>query len=344
MRALIALLSTGAYSFGPARSSLRTRLMATSSDVVPKLRKDYTPPPYAIESVDLNFDIVNESKAIVTSKLRIIGDGDGDDRGPLELDGEDLSLISIKIDGKNYEAYEISDLGGLLLTSLPSAPFTLETVVEINPKSNTQLSGLYASSGNLCTQCEAEGFRRITYFYDRPDVMTVYKVRIQADKSRYPVLLANGNQVASGDVGDGRHWAEFEDPFKKPSYLFALVAGDFGHIEDAFTTMSGRTVRLFIWSEPHNVAALDWAMHSLKTSMKWDEDTYGREYDLDVYHIVAVEDFNMGAMENKGLNVFNTACVLAKPTTATDADYERVLGVVAHEYFHNCACNCVLCR
>lgn len=313
------------------------RLMATVSAPTEVFRKDYAPLPYAIDSVDLSFDIVDESKAFVTSKLKF-----GSGKGELRLDGEDLILKSLKVNGEDFDGYE--EVGGCLsIQNPPDGPFELETVVELDPKANTQLSGLYASSGNLCTQCEAEGFRRITYFYDRPDMMSKYKVRVEAEKSSFPVLLSNGNEVGRGEEGT-RHWAEFVDPFKKPSYLFALVAGDLGHIEDEFVTMSGRKVKLFVWSEHHNVPALEWSMHSLKTSMKWDEDTYGREYDLDVYHVVAVEDFNMGAMENKGLNVFNTACVLAKPATATDGDYERVLGVVAHEYFHNWSGNRVTCR
>jgi len=266
----------------------------------------------------------------------------------MELDGEDLDLRAIDIDGTALAAGEGYALGakeGLTLLSPPAGDkFTLTTTVAIKPQENTQLSGLYKSSGNYVTQCEAEGFRRITYFQDRPDVMATYKVRVEADKAAYPLLLGNGNEVGKGDVGAGRHYAEFVDPFRKPSYLFALVAGKLEGIESTFTTCSGRSVRLAVWSEPHNIDQLDWAMQSLKDSMKWDEQTYGREYDLDVYHIVAVDDFNMGAMENKGLNVFNTACVLAKPSTATDGDYGRVQGVVAHEYFHNWSGNRVTCR
>jgi len=307
-----------------------------------KFRKDYESLPYDIESVFLDLDVKSESETVVTSTIRFQAKDRETTAPALELQGEELTLKSVKIDGSDFEAYEATE-AGLRIASPPSSAFELETVVGIDPKANTQLSGLYASSGNLCTQCEAEGFRRITYFYDRPDCMTKFKVKVSALKEKYPILLSNGNQVGRGDLGD-RHWAEFEDPFKKPSYLFAAVAGDLGHIEDTFVTRSGREVKLFVWSEHHNVGALDWAMHSLKTSMKWDEDVFGREYDLDVYHIVAVDDFNMGAMENKGLNVFNTACVLAKPETATDNDYERVLGVVAHEYFHNWSGNRVTCR
>ena len=266
----------------------------------------------------------------------------------MELDGEDLVLRSIELNGTPLS--EGSDYAltpdGLSLLKPPAGtePFVLKTTVSIEPHKNTQLSGLYKSSGMLCTQCEAEGFRRITYFQDRPDVMATYDVRIEADKAKYPLLLANGNEVSKGDADGGRHWASFTDPFRKPSYLFACVAGDLGGIESTFTTCSGRPVRLALWSEAENVDQLDWAMQSLKKSMKWDEETYGREYDLDVYHIVAVNDFNMGAMENKGLNVFNTAAVLAKPSTATDDDYERVMAIVAHEYFHNWSGNRVTCR
>ena len=273
---------------------------------------------------------------------------------------------------------------GLTVLAPPSTSFKLSIVVAVKPQDNTQLSGLYKTSGNYCTQCEAIGFRRITYFLDRPDVMSTYTVRVEADKALYPVLLSNGNETARGELPGGRHWASFDDPFKKPCYLFALIAANLKMIESSFTTCSGRKVRLAIWSEPENVDQLDWAMQSLKDAMAWDERVYGREYDLDVFHIVAVNDFNMGAMENKvravcsppapprraarslspttcspstadtdsawplpapqGLNVFNTSCVLAKPSAATDADFERVQGVVGHEYFHNWTGNRVSAR
>jgi len=222
--------------------------------------------------------------------------------------------------------------------------FTLQTKVLIKPEANFELSGFYKSGSAYCTQCEAEGFRRITYYLDRPDVMARFKVRIEADKTELPLLLSNGNKVATGELAGGRHFAEWEDPFPKPSYLFAVVAGDLGSIVDTYKTTSGRYVRLEIFSEHDNVDKLEHAMTSLKKSMKWDEDVYGLEYDLDIYNIVAVNDFNMGAMENKGLNVFNTAFVLAKPETATDTDYERIEGVIAHEYFHNWSGNRVTCQ
>ena len=222
--------------------------------------------------------------------------------------------------------------------------FTLEVETFIKPQENFSLEGLYKSSGNYCTQCEAEGFRKITYFLDRPDVMALFTTTIIADKEKYPVLLSNGNPVDAGDLDDGRHWAKWHDPFKKPSYLFALVAGDLAYIEDHYTTISGRDVLCRIYVQHHNIDQCDHAMASLKKSMKWDEDTYGREYDLDVYNIVAVDDFNMGAMENKGLNVFNSKYVLAKQDTATDTDFIGIEGVIGHEYFHNWSGNRVTCR
>ena len=317
------------------RALMATAATAEAAPPVEKFRKDYKAYPYTVNSVRLHFD-VREHATLVTSTLSLERAPDTPAGTPLELDGDDLSLDSIALDGAPLAAadYAVS-ADGLVVHAPPSMPFELTSTVSLVPKENLQLSGLYESSGNLCTQCEAEGFRRITYFPDRPDVMSRYSVRVEADKTRYPVLLSNGNELARGDLDGGRHYAEFDDPFRKPSYLFALVAGALAGIEDSFTTVSGRAVRLAIWSEPENIDQLGWAMQSLKDAMAWDEKVYGREYDLDVYHIVAVNDFNMGAMENKGLNVFNTACVLAKPTTATDADYERVQAVVAHEYFHN---------
>ena len=343
--------ATTAATYTPRLAVLRggSALLSTATEAAPaapqeKFRKDYTPPPYRIDSLTLNFDI-HEEETLVTSTLDI--EPNDHAAGTLDLDGEELVLRSIELDGKALSEgtdYKLTE-DGITLLALPTAAFKLTTVVAIKPQDNTQLSGLYKSSGMYVTQCEAEGFRRITYFQDRPDIMAKYlDVRIEADKAKYPLLLSNGNEIESGDAGNGRHWASFSDPFRKPSYLFAAVAGDLGGIESSFTTSSGREVRLCVWSEHENVDQLDWSMESLKQSMKWDEDTYGREYDLDVYHIVAVNDFNMGAMENKGLNVFNTAAVLAKPSAATDADFERVQGVVAHEYFHNWTGNRVTCR
>ena len=324
-------------------------LSAATAEVASKekFRLDYAPPPYRIDSLSLNFDI-HEEETLVTSTLTIIPAAPGGEAS-LDLDGEDLELKSIELDGTPLAEgadYELTS-DGLSVLHPPDGegPFVLKTVVSILPHKNTQLSGLYKSSGMFVTQCEAEGFRRITFFQDRPDVMATYQVRVEADKASYPLLLSNGNEVGKGEASDGkRHWASFVDPFRKPSYLFALVAGDLGGIEGTFTTTSGREVRLALWSEHENVDQLDWALSSLQQSMAWDEETYGCEYDLDVYHIVAVNDFNMGAMENKGLNVFNTAAVLAKPSTATDADFERVRGIVAHEYFHNWSGNRVTCR
>ena len=307
------------------------------------LRSAYKPFPYEIESVDLNF-ILTEEEALTESKIKFVGSGVST---PVYLDGEDLDLRSIAMDGKALvrgKDYVLGAEEGLTLLKPPGAGFMLNVVVATKPQDNLQLSGLYKTSGNYCTQCEAIGFRRITYYPDRPDVMSKFTVRVEADKKLYPVLLSNGNETARGELAGGRHWASFVDPFKKPAYLFALIAANLEGIESSFTTMSGRKVRMHIWSEKENVDQLDWAMQSLKDAMKWDEDTFGREYDLDVYHVIAVNDFNMGAMENKGLNVFNTSCVLAKQSAATDADFERVQGVVAHEYFHNWTGNRVTCR
>mmetsp|Transcript_10941 Transcript_10941/g.16337 ORF Transcript_10941/g.16337 Transcript_10941/m.16337 type:complete len:979 (+) Transcript_10941:26-2962(+) len=310
---------------------------------VEKFRKDYKPPPYWVRTVDLDVKVF-EGKSTVTSKLYIERDSTTSEGTPMTLDGEDLTLNSIKIDGKEWGDYK-ADSKTLTIGGGENLPekFTLETTVTIEPEFNTQLSGFYKSGSMYCTQCEAEGFRRITYHLDRPDVMAKYRVRLEADKS-WPVLLSNGNQIEYGDAGEGRHYAVFEDPFLKPSYLFAMVVGDLGKISDTFTTMSGREVELNVFSERENVDALKHAMDSLKKSMKWDEDRFGREYDLDVYHVVAVNDFNMGAMENKGLNIFNTALTLAKPETATDMDYMRIEGVIGHEYFHNWSGNRVTCR
>ena len=310
---------------------------------VERFRKDYAPLPYRIDSVSLDIDIRDE-QTTVTATLQVLPQADSAGQ-PLDLDGVDLVLYSIELDGKPLARGTDFELtyDGLRLLEPPQVAFELKTAVAIKPELNTQLSGLYKSGGMYVSHCEAQGFRRITFFQDRPDVMAKYDVRIEADSS-YPVLLSNGNEVGSGDAGEGRKWASFTDPFRKPSYLFAAVAGELGCVEDSFTTSSGRKVRLNVWSEPANVDALGWAMQCLKDSMTWDQDTYGREYDLDVYHIVAVNDFNMGAMENKGLNIFNTAVVLAKPESATDSDYERVQGVVGHEYFHNWSGNRVTVR
>ena len=260
------------------------------------------------------------------------------------LDGEGLELASITLDGTPLaeDAYALTDTSLTVLA--PPERFTLETEAVIHPETNTALEGLYKSSGNFCTQCEAEGFRRITWYLDRPDVMAVFDTRITADKTLYPVLLSNGNPTGGGDLPDGRHFAEWHDPFPKPSYLFALVAGKLGCVEDSFTTASGRTVALRLYVEPGKEDRCGHAMDSLKKAMRWDEEVFGLEYDLDIYMIVAVSDFNMGAMENKGLNVFNDKYVLADPETATDTDYANIEAIIAHEYFHNWTGNRVTCR
>ncbi len=311
---------------------------------VEKFRKDYQEHPFQIEAVELDFDL-RADHTLVQSRLQMARrDGSSAD-ADLVLDGEDLETLSIRVDGVELakDRYDIA-AESLTIRGLP-LQFTLEIQVKIHPDKNMQLSGLYQSSGNYCTQCEAEGFRRITWFMDRPDIMTNYLVRMEADQKTCPVLLSNGNLMVSGDCDEeGRHFAVWQDPFPKPSYLFALVAGDLGHIHDTYTTTSGREVDLYIYSEHRNVDRLDHAMESLKKSMKWDEDVYGLEYDLDIYNIVAVEDFNMGAMENKSLNVFNTVYVLASRDTATDADFEGVESVIGHEYFHNWTGNRVTCR
>lgn len=308
----------------------------------PKYRKDYAPPTHWVDEVDLRFEL-GEEETRVRARLKVLRDPSSAPSTPLVLDGEGLELLELKVDGAEWAAHEVNEEGQLVLRETPER-FELETEVRIHPETNTELSGLYRSSGNFCTQCEAEGFRRITYHLDRPDVMSVYSTTIVADPARYPVMLSNGNRVDAGQLEDGRAWVRWEDPFKKPSYLFALVAGNLACHEGEFTTSSGRTVKLEIWVEPQNIDKCEHALRSLQRSMKWDEDTFGLEYDLDIYMIVAVNDFNMGAMENKGLNVFNAKYVLAKPETATDDDYEHIEGVIGHEYFHNWTGNRVTCR
>ncbi|HJP02602.1 MAG TPA: aminopeptidase N [Planctomycetota bacterium] len=307
-------------------------------------RADYRLPDHLIDTVDLRFDL-HEDRVDVTALLAVRRNPASDGaNAPLVLDGEQLELLSVSLDGKRLTetAYSV-DEETLTLAAVPDS-FTLETLVRIRPQDNTSFEGLYRSGGTFCTQCEAEGFRRITYFLDRPDVMATYTVTIEGDRERTPVLLSNGNMTDSGDAGNGRHWARHEDPFCKPCYLFALVAGDLESIEDTYTTASGRSVRLSIHVEAENIDRCDHAMASLKKAMEWDEQVYGLECDLDEYKIVATNDFNMGAMENKGLNVFNSLFVLARPDTATDANYEAVEGVIAHEYFHNWTGNRVTCR
>jgi aminopeptidase N len=302
-------------------------------------RADYTPPDWQVPDIALDFDLSPE-RTRVRATLNVVRGGVHD--RPLRLDGGGQTLLSVTVDGAQVNDGALED--GALVLSLTGSAHVIETEVEIAPDRNTQLMGLYASGGNLCTQCEAEGFRRITFFPDRPDVLSRYKVKMTADKARFPVLLANGDPIAQGDLEGGRHWAEWDDPFLKPCYLFAMVAGDLVANKGRFTTMSGRTVDLGIWVRAADVPRTQHALDALKTAMAWDERVYGREYDLDVFNIVAVDDFNFGAMENKGLNVFNSRYILADPDTATDYDYDAIAAVVAHEYFHNWSGNRVTCR
>jgi len=312
----------------------------------PKLLKDYAAPDYLIEEVELDVRLAPRATR-VDSKLRIRPNPKVATGGrPLRLDGEGLVLDRVALDGNRLSPsdYELKD-GSLIIPRVPAHPFTLELVTYCDPEANTALSGLYLSRGTYCTQCEPEGFRRITFFLDRPDVLAVYTVRIEADCDVAPVLLSNGNPVAQGDIpGTGRHFAVWHDPFPKPSYLFALVGGKLAKVPDSFVTASDRKIDLAIYVEPGKEDRCSWAMESLKRAMRWDEQRFGREYDLDVFNIVAVSDFNMGAMENKGLNIFNDKLVLARPDTASDADYASIEGVIAHEYFHNWTGDRVTCR
>ncbi|MCB1192773.1 MAG: aminopeptidase N [Leptospiraceae bacterium] len=307
-------------------------------------RKDYKQPDYWIDTIDLRFEL-GEMVTQVKTKLNVrYNESVNQNLKPLTLHGEGLVLKNVWLDGMELHPNEYKvDEETLTLNQNPKQ-FILETLVEIKPQENTLLEGLYKSSGNFCTQCEAEGFRRITYFLDRPDVMARYSTTIVANKARYPVLLSNGNRVESGESENGSHWVRWNDPFPKPSYLFALVAGNLQCHRGEFITKSGRSIQLEIWVEPQNIHKCEHALRSLQKAMRWDEEVFGLEYDLDTYMIVAVNDFNMGAMENKGLNVFNSKYVLAQPETATDGDYEGIEGVIAHEYFHNWTGNRVTCR
>ena len=301
---------------------------------------DYKAPEFHISTVHLDFALEPEATR-VTARLAITRQNGN---GPLVLQGENQKLLSVALDGRALAQgdYLLDDKS----LTLPKAPdsFTLEVVSEIDPSANTALEGLFLSSGMFCTQCEPEGFRRITYFLDRPDNLSVFTVRIEAAKEQYPVLLSNGNRMDAGELPGGRHFALWHDPFPKPSYLFALVAGDLGSIHDSFTTMTGRRIELALYVEHGNELRATYAMGALKRSMTWDEEAYGREYDLDIFMIVAVSAFNMGAMENKGLNIFNDKVLLASPETATDDDYARIESVVAHEYFHNWTGDRITCR
>ncbi|MFL1909292.1 aminopeptidase N [Plesiomonas shigelloides] len=304
-----------------------------------KYRKDYRAPDYTITDVALDFDL-SADDTVVTAVSHLVRQSEH--AQPLVLNGEGLTLVSVAVNGQPVTDYQ-QDSHSLTINGLP-AECELTIITRFSPAKNTALSGLYQSGEALCTQCEAEGFRRITYFLDRPDVLARYQTKITADKARYPYLLSNGNRVASGELADGRHWMQWSDPFPKPSYLFALVAGDFDVLRDTFTTRSGRDVALELYVDRGNLDRADWAMESLKQSMRWDENRFGLEYDLDIYMIVAVDFFNMGAMENKGLNVFNSKFVLAKAETATDTDYLDIERVIGHEYFHNWTGNRVTCR
>jgi aminopeptidase N len=314
------------------------------TDIAQPIRlSDYRPPDWLVETVHLDVSLhPTESKVRTTLELK---PNPATPAAPLVLDGDGLSLKSLKVDGAEPgpDSYLVTP-DQLTIPQPPNGPFTLEIETLVDPSANTQLSGLYRSSGTYCTQCEAEGFRRITYFPDRPDVMAVYTTRIEADKKEAPVLLANGNLTERGDLPGGRHFAVWHDPHPKPSYLFALVGGDLACVEDRFRTMSGRDVTLRIYVAHGKEDRCGYAMHSLKRAMRWDEEAFGREYDLDIFMIVAVSDFNMGAMENKGLNVFNDKYVLASAETATDYDFTHIEGVIAHEYFHNWTGNRITCR
>jgi aminopeptidase N len=306
--------------------------------------KDYTPPAFLIDTVNLHVSLGEES-TIVRSVLKMRRNPQSPDRSqPLVLDGEQLTLGGIMLDLRmlSRSDYTLTN-ESLTIPSVPDA-FQLDVVTQIKPQENTRLEGLYKSGGMFCTQCEAQGFRHITYFLDRPDVMASFTVTIEAERARYPVLLSNGDLVATGEVGGTRHFATWRDPFRKPCYLFALVAGQLVCREDTFTTRTGREIALRIYTEAHNADKCDFACESLKKAMRWDEQTYGLEYDLNTYMIVAVDDFNMGAMENKGLNLFNSKYVLARPETATDDDYKHIEAVIGHEYFHNWTGNRVTCR
>ncbi|EGR3002745.1 aminopeptidase N [Vibrio parahaemolyticus] len=303
-----------------------------------KYRKDYQAPSHTITDIDLTFDLY-DNDTIVTALSKIVQKGEST---TLELDGEGLELRSVKVNGEDWAHHEVKE-ASLVLSDLP-AEFELEIITKIDPEANTALEGLYKSGGAFCTQCEAEGFRRITYYLDRPDVLAKYTTKVIADKATYPYLLSNGNRIAQGEAENGRHWVQWQDPHPKPAYLFALVAGDFDVLRDKYTTMSGRNVDLEIFVDKGNLDRAGHAMTSLINSMKWDEERFGLEYDLDIYMIVAVDFFNMGAMENKGLNIFNSKFVLANDQTATDRDYLGIEAVIGHEYFHNWTGNRVTCR
>src|SRR5579859_2266305 len=306
--------------------------------------EDYRPPDWRIETVELDVAL-HPTATTVRAKLSVSPNSAGAP-APLVLDGDELTLRSIRLDGKPLPADSfVATPDRLTIAQAPHRPFELEIETVLDPTNNTKLMGLYRAGSTYCTQCEAEGFRRITYFLDRPDVMAVYTTRVEAEQADAPVLLANGNLIEHGDVpGTDRHFAVWHDPFKKPSYLFAMVGGKLARVADSFTTRSGRRVALHIYVEPGKEDRCAYAMDSLKRAMRWDEEAFGREYDLDIFMIVAVSAFNMGAMENKGLNIFNDKYVLASPETAADADFAGIEAVIAHEYFHNWTGDRITCR
>lgn len=318
--------------------------MRTDTSIITRL-EDYRPSDFQIDKVELDISL-DKAETRVISRMAIQRNPEGKAGAPLVLDGDELVLKAVSLDGLPLDssAYQATPQS-LVIPSLPEEPFELVVETVLDPTANTKLMGLYRSSGNYCTQCEAEGFRRITYFLDRPDVMTIYTTRLEADRDEAPILLANGNPVEKGDIpGTNRHYAIWHDPFLKPSYLFAVVGGKLDHVSKNFTTMNGRTVEIAVYVEKGKGERAAYALDALERSMRWDEEVFGREYDLDVFNVVAVSDFNMGAMENKGLNIFNDKYVLASSETATDADYVGVESVIAHEYFHNWTGNRITCR
>ncbi len=314
--------------------------MRTETPVQVKL-EDYTPYPFAIDQVELSFELSpSDTRVVAKMQVRRLGEAAAD----MVLDGEKMVLEAIKLDGQALRESDYAVTENTLTLHTPPASFELEITVRIDPSKNTELSGLYISGGRFCTQCESVGFRRITYWPDRPDVMSRFKVRLEADAEAYPVLLSNGTPGEAGELDGGRHFAVWDDPHPKPSYLFALCAGDYDIYRDSFTTMSGKSIDLAVHVDKGDADRAVWAMESLKASMRWDEEVFAREYDLGVFNIVAVRDFNFGAMENKGLNVFNSAYVLADEATATDFDFEAIESIVGHEYFHNWTGNRITCR
>lgn len=305
---------------------------------------DYRPSDYLIDRVDLDLRL-HPTETRITATLALRPNPAGEPGAPLVLDGDELTLLAIALDGQptGPGAIDVTPRS-LTLHQPPQRPFVLEIATQVNPSANTKLMGLYRSNGVYCTQCEADGFRRITYFLDRPDVMAVYTTRIEAERADAPVLLGNGNPVEQGAVGLTRHYAVWHDPHPKPAYLFAVVGGRLGRVASRFTTMEGREVEIAVHVEPGKEGRADFALDAVARSMLWDERTFGRAYDLDIFNVVAVSDFNMGAMENKGLNIFNDKYVLASQDTATDADYANIEAIIAHEYFHNWSGNRVTCR